>query len=86
MRLMAQRLEYPSMPFVLTGALAPLIPLVFVPDSNVQTLYLGMSVVSAIIAFQVLARTSFVGRRLLATLLGGALAWGFANAQSLKLF
>ena len=37
MRMMAQRLEYPSMPFVLTGALAPLIPLVFVPHPNVQT-------------------------------------------------
>ena len=86
MRMMAKRLNYPSVPFILTGALAPLIPLLAVPLPNVQTLYLGMSVVSAIIAFQILSRTPFVGRRLLATLLGGALAWAFANTQSLKLF
>ena len=84
MRMMAKRLEYPSIPFVLTGAIAPLLPLFAFPHPDIHSIYLGISVISAIIAFQVLSRTPFVGRRLLATLLGGALAWGFANAQSLQ--
>ena len=85
MRMMAKRLSYPSAPFVLTGAIAPLLPVFLLPHPNIHSLYLGLSVLSAIIAFQALSRTPFVGRRLLATLLGGALAWAFANAQGLDL-
>lgn len=84
LRMMAERLHYPKAPLTLTGAITPIAPVFFYPNYNFDAFHLLLAVISGLLAFQLLSRTPFVGRRFIATLLAGALAWGLSEGQILE--
>ena len=66
---------WPQVPLALSGGLAPVIPvLAYEPTTPVIPVILAASV--GCLAFALLARTPLAGRRLVASLLAGAVAWG----------
>ena len=71
---MAQGRGWPQLPMGLSGALAPTLPVILI-DPTIPLRDIGIAGVAGVLAFSLLARTTFVGRRLLASLLAGALAW-----------
>ncbi len=71
---MATVRSWPQVPLALSGALVPVLPvLAYEPSTPVIPVVLAAGVGCA--AFAALARTSLSGRRLLASLLAGAVAW-----------
>ena len=71
---MAHNRGWPMLPMGLAGALAPIIPVFLLePDTPIRDI--GIAGLAGVAAFSLLVRTRFVGRRLLASLLAGALAW-----------
>ena len=71
---MAQGRGWPQLPLGLSGALAPTLPVIFI-DPTIPLRDIGTAGFAGVLAFSLLSRTTFVGRRLLASLLAGALAW-----------
>lgn len=71
---MAQSRGWPQLPFGLSGALAPTLPVILI-DPSIPLRDIGIAGLAGVLAFGLLSRTTFVGRRLLASLLAGALAW-----------
>lgn len=66
--------RWPPVPLILSGALAPVLPVLwFTP--KVPVIPLTAAAMAGLTAFALLARTRFVGRRMVASLLAGALAW-----------
>ena len=74
MQIMARFRRWPQVPLALSGALAPLLPILLL-QPDIPILSIAASGGAGVLAFALLARTSFVGRRLLASLLAGAIAW-----------
>jgi dolichol kinase len=71
---MAKMRGWPPIPLVLSGAVVPVLPVTAI-DPTVPVLPIALFGAGALGTFLLLSRTGFVGRRLLATLLSGALAW-----------
>jgi len=66
--------SWPRVPMAISGALVPVLPvLAYAPSTPVIPVILAAGV--GCIAFAALARTPFAGRRMVASLLAGALAW-----------
>ncbi len=74
---MAQNRDWPQLPIGLSGALAPTLPVLLI-DPTIPLRSIGAAGVAGVLAFALLSRTGLVGRRLLASLLAGALAWAAA--------
>jgi len=71
---MAQVRGWPQVPLVLSGAIVPVLPvLVYEPTTPLVPVMLAAA--AGCLAFAALAKTSFAGRRMLASLLAGAVAW-----------
>jgi hypothetical protein len=65
---------WPQIPLAISGALVPVVPvLAYDPSTPVIPVIVAAGV--GCLAFAALARTSMSGRRLLASLLAGAVAW-----------
>jgi len=71
---MARNRRWPAVPLVFSGAVAPVLP-VTAFDTEVPVLAVSIIGAGALGTFFLLSMTPFVGRRLLSTLLSGALAW-----------
>ncbi len=74
MQRMAIRRRWPQLPMGISGAIAPALPVLLV-EPDIPMLHIVAAAAAGVVAFWALARTGFVGRRLLASLLAGALAW-----------
>lgn len=74
MKKLARHHPWPVVSLILLGAMAPLLP---VAVQTPEPLLVGVLILSiaSVIPFEILKRTPFVGRRLLAALLCGAIAW-----------
>lgn len=72
---MARGRNWPPIPLVLSGSVVPILPVTAL-DPTVPVLGISVIGASSLLSFFFLSRTAFVGRRLLSTLLSGALAWG----------
>lgn len=71
---MARNRRWPTIPLVVSGAVVPVLPVTAL-DNTVPVLPVSVLGAGALLVFLLLSRTFFVGRRLLATLLSGAIAW-----------
>ena len=71
---MAQGRGWPQLPLGLSGAMAPTLPVILI-EPNIPLRDIGIAGAAGVLAFALLSHTTFVGRRLLASLLAGALAW-----------
>jgi len=65
---------WPQVPLALSGALVPIVP-VLATDPSIPVIPVLVAAGVGCLAFAALARTSMSGRRLLASLLAGAVAW-----------
>ncbi|MEL6346659.1 MAG: hypothetical protein AAFV53_26335 [Myxococcota bacterium] len=74
MRQMAQNRDWPQVPLAISGALTPVLPVLLV-DPKTPTVSVGVAGLIGLVTYAVLDRTRFVGRRLLACLVAGAIAW-----------
>jgi len=74
MQNMAQSRDWPQLPLAFSGALAPTLPVLLI-DPTIPLKSIGAAAAGGVLAFALLSRTPLVGRRLLASLLAGALAW-----------
>jgi hypothetical protein len=72
--LLATARQWPAVPLAISGACGPLLPvLLYAPDTPLLPL-IGTGLIG-LIAFLLLARTRFKGRRMVASLLAGVAAW-----------
>ena len=74
---MAMVRGWPTIPLALAGALSPLVP-VMAYEHSVPFAAIGLATGAGIAAFLALTNTHLAGRRLVATLLAGAVAWSVA--------
>lgn len=71
---LAQAKNWPIVPLSITGAVAPVMPvLIYAPDTPMLLIMLSSLV--GLVVFVLLARTQFAGRRLIASFAAGALTW-----------
>jgi dolichol kinase len=74
---MATVRTWPRLPLAISGAMVPVLPvLAFEPD--VPVLIVAIAAAAGCAAFAALARTSLPGRRMVAALLAGSIAWAAA--------
>jgi len=76
---MATIRKWPAIPLALSGSLAPLLPMLIVADNSIDQIDLTRILMGAgcgLLTWVLLKPTQFMGRRLLAALLAGAIAWG----------
>jgi len=74
---MATVRTWPRLPFAISGAMVPILPvLAYEPELPVLTV--ATAAAAGCAAFAALAQTSVAGRRMLATLLAGCIAWAAA--------
>jgi dolichol kinase len=74
----ANNRKWTLFPSVLFGAISPVLPLLFF-QIKIPLLKIGFSITIGIICFLILKKTSFIGRRLIATLMASAFAWSLSN-------
>jgi phytol kinase len=74
---MAEMRTWPRLPLAISGAMVPILPvLAYQPDIPVLTVALAAG--AGCLAFALLAQTSISGRRMIAALLAGSIAWAVA--------
>ena len=71
---MAKARGWPTIPLGLSGAITPLVP-VMTYETSLPFLSIALATVCGVIAFLALTNTHLAGRRLVASLLAGAVAW-----------
>jgi len=71
---MAQRRSWPTIPLALSGALTPLIPMMAY-KYEIPIVALGVATAAGYATFLSLASSQFTGRRMVASLVAGAVAW-----------
>lgn len=71
---MAKVRDWPAIPLGLSGALTPLIP-VMAYKNSLPFLSIALATTAGVTAFVALSNTHLAGRRLVASLLAGAVAW-----------
>lgn len=71
---MAKMRGWPMIPLGLSGAMTPLIP-VLAYEQTVPLPALALATAAGSLAFAALAKTEFTGRRMVSSLLAGAVAW-----------
>ncbi len=74
---MAMVRKWPIIPLAVSGAMMPLLP-VLIYQPNVPFLALGIATIVGGICFAALARSPSAGRRMIASLMAGAVAWAIA--------
>ena len=74
---MAMVRGWPTIPLALAGALSPLVP-VMAYQHSVPFAAIALATGAGVAAFLALTNTHLAGRRLVATLLAGAVAWSVA--------
>ena len=68
---------WPRIPLAISGAVTPILP-VLTYDHNVPLVTVALAALAGCAAFFALANTRFSGRRMLASLMAGAVAWAAA--------